>query len=373
MLSKSPANRAAWLVGTKAYPLQVKTAPYTQPGEDEMVVKVSAIAFNPVDWMKQTMGDLAFPWIKYPAIMGHDIAGEVVEVGRGASGHFRTGDRVVAMAVGTDKRSCKSAEAAFQQYVVVRSHMASQIPDFVSYEEACVLPLALGTAACGLYMKDQLALPHPTVDPKPTGEVLLVWGGSTSVGSNAIQLAIASGYEVITTASPKNHAFVKRLGASAVFDYKSNTIVKDIIGAVGSRTLAGAIAIGDGSTNPCIEIVAGCKGRKFVSQASMSGVGVPSTLLQMIGTLFTMNWAKLSTWTKAKMHGVDYKFIWGGDLMENEVSKAIYENFLPQALAKKQFVCAPEPQVIGHGLEMVQKALDIQKKGVSAKKIVITL
>ncbi|EOO00996.1 putative zinc-binding oxidoreductase protein [Phaeoacremonium minimum UCRPA7] len=319
-----------------------------------------------------TIGDFAFPWIKYPAIVGNDIAGEVIEVGTGAT-RFKIGDRVVALAVGTDKRSNKASESAFQECVVIRTHMAAQIPEFVSYEEVAVLPLALGTAACGLYMIDQLALPHPMVDPKPNREVLVVWGGSTSVGSNAIQLAIASGYEVITTASPKNHAYVKRLGASAAFDYKSKTVAKDIIEAVGNRTLAGAIAIGEGSTNPCIEIVAGCKGKKFVAQASLSGVGVPTTILQAIGMLFTMNWAKLSTWRKAKTNGVGYKFLWGSDLMANEVGKAIFEDFLPEALARKQFVCAPEPQVVGHGLEKVQEALDIQKNGVSAKKIVITL
>jgi NADPH:quinone reductase-like Zn-dependent oxidoreductase len=47
------------------------------------------------------------------------------------------------------------------------------------------------------------------VFPKPTGKTLLVWGGSTSVGSNAIQLGVAAGYEVVTTASPKNFDYVR--------------------------------------------------------------------------------------------------------------------------------------------------------------------
>lgn len=64
-----------------------------------------------------------------------------------------------------------------------------------------------------------------------TGQTVVVWGGSTSVGSNAVQLAVAAGYEVVTTASPRNFDHVRALGASAVFDYNSSTVVQDIIGA----------------------------------------------------------------------------------------------------------------------------------------------
>jgi NADPH:quinone reductase-like Zn-dependent oxidoreductase len=55
---------------------------------------------------------------------------------------------------------------------------------------------------------------HPVADAAPTGQTVLVWGGSTSVGSNAIQLAVAAGYEVITMSSPRNFEYVTPLGAS---------------------------------------------------------------------------------------------------------------------------------------------------------------
>jgi NADPH:quinone reductase-like Zn-dependent oxidoreductase len=105
----------------------------------------------------------------------------------------------------------------------------------------------------------------PTASPQPTGQTLLVWGGSTSVGSNAIQLALAAGYEVITTASPKNFDYVRRLGATKVFDYRSKTVVEDVIGALRNKQSAGAIAIGDNSTEACIDILAASKGKKFVA------------------------------------------------------------------------------------------------------------
>jgi NADPH:quinone reductase-like Zn-dependent oxidoreductase len=80
--------------------------------------------------------------------------------------------------------------------------MASEIPDSILFESAVVIPLGCSTAALGLFQDAFLNLQFPTEPPqKPTGKMLLIWGGSSSVGSNAIQLAVAAGYEVITTAT----------------------------------------------------------------------------------------------------------------------------------------------------------------------------
>ena len=59
--------------------------------------------------------------------------------------------------------------------------------------------------------------------------------------------------------------------------------------------------------------------------------------------------------------------------MANEVGAAIYKDFLPEALAEGKYVCAPEPVVVGTGLEHVQEAMDRIKKGVSAQKLVVLL
>ena len=71
--------------------------------------------------------------------------------------------------------------------------------------------------------------------------------------------------------------------------------------------------------------------------------------------------------------GVGAKFIIGSDLKDNEVSGAIYGEFLPKALAVGQYIAAPDPQVIRKGLEYIQAGLELQKKGVSAKKVVVSL
>jgi NADPH:quinone reductase-like Zn-dependent oxidoreductase len=255
--------------------------------------------------------------------------------------------------------------------------MAAPIPGGMKYEDAAVLPLGLSTAACGLFEKDHLALQYPSSKPTPTGKTVLIWGGSTSVGSNAIQLAVASGYEVITTASPVNFDYVKKLGASEVFDYKSKTVVQDIIEAFKARIIAGALAIGAGSSKPCLDIVHASKGAKFVSLASapmsFDRAPIPRKISWLIPIAAQMVATNVSLTLDAWMKGIKTNFIFATSLMWNEVGRMIYVDFLPSALADGTYKTAPEPLVVGEGLDQILTGLAIQKNGVSAKKVVIKL
>ncbi|WP_055076436.1 zinc-binding alcohol dehydrogenase family protein [Pseudanabaena sp. 'Roaring Creek'] len=371
-----PSNTAAWLLTNRA-DIEVESAPYTPARENEIVIKNHAVSINPIDWITQRAGELIFSWIKYPFILGSDLAGEVVEVGKNVS-RFKVGQRVLGHAVGTDPNRNSSAEGAFQKYTVVLENMAAPIPSNMSYESAVVLPLGLSTAACGLFQKDHLALEYPSLLAKPTGNTLLVWGGSTSVGSNAIQLAIAAGYEVITTSSPRNFDYVKKLGASQVFDYNSKTVVKDVIQAFKGKTIAGALAIGSGSAEACLDIVHACNGNKFVSMAtfpiSFQKLTKGSNIrLHFLLQLPKILWFGISMLVKSRIRRIRTKSIFGSSLMNNEVSRVIYEDFLPKALEEGKFVAAPNPFVVGTGLEYIQAGLDLQKKGVSAIKVVVSL
>ena len=368
-----PANTAAWLPA-KGVKLEVGPAPYTAPGAGEIVVENRAVAINPVDWAIPLFGQMIFPWIKRPMVLGEDVAGVVVEVGPGVT-RFKVGDRVVGHALGIKKEHNRPAEGAFQAYTVLVETMAAPIPDSLAFENAAVLPLGLSTAACGLFQKDYLGLRLPSKNPAPTGKTLLVWGGSTSVGSNAIQLAVAAGYEVFTTASPRNFDYVKRLGASAAFDYNARSAVADVIGALKGKTIAGALAIGEGSGEACMDIVHACQGHKFVANASapVSLASLPDSggmSLSMIARFLAYN---VSMAIKSRTRGVRAKFIMGDSLASNEVGRAIYADFLPGALADGRFVAAPDPIIVGQGLGQIQAAFDIQRKGVSAKKVVVSL
>lgn len=173
----SPTNTAAWLTSKRSDQLKVQDAPYTPPDQNEVVVETRAVAINIIDGIIQAMGDMVYSWIKYPFILGDDVAGQVVEVGTGVT-RFKVGDRVLGHAVSIDKRSNRACEGAFQKYVVLRESLTSPIPESLSYENASVLPLTLSTAACGLFQKDYLALSHPHAKTmkNSTGETLLVWG-----------------------------------------------------------------------------------------------------------------------------------------------------------------------------------------------------
>ena len=93
----------------------------------------------------------------------------------------------------------------------------------------------------------------------------------------------------------------------------------------------------------------------------------------LVGTLLKLLWWNISTALKAKIKGVSTKFIWGSDVINDQVGSAIYNAFLPEALASNQFEAKPDPRVVGCGLESVQQAIDTCKTGVSAAKAVVNL
>jgi NADPH:quinone reductase-like Zn-dependent oxidoreductase len=339
-----PPNTAAWLTSEKSR-LEVKPAPYTPPPSNEIVIKTGAVAVSFVDWATQAMG--IFP-LQYPTIIGNDIAGEVFDVGSSVT-RFKKGDRVLAHAPFM-MGSLATPEAAFQQYVVCLPHLAAQIPSSVSFEQAATMPLAITTASAGLFEKENLGLKHPSLSPKPTGKTLLIWGGASSVGCNAIQLATSAGYEVITTASAKNFDLMKKLGAVQVIDYTSATVVGDLVTTFKNRDLVGAF---EASGKPagvlgCAEVLLKSEGGKFIASVQRLPEGIPS--------------------------GVTAKFFIATSIKDNGIAELIYGGFLPEALAQGKYIPVPEPKVVGKGIEHIQDALDAIPKGdVSAQKLVVSL
>ena len=374
--TSNPTNRAAWIRSRFAQ-LEVGPAPFPVPTDDQIVVRNRAVAVNPLEWVIQGAGPFAYRWLGYPTVFGSDLAGDVVEVGRSVT-RFRVGDRVLAHAVGTDRDSNRPDEGAFQQHTAVLERMASPIPDALSYVDAAVLPLGLSTAACALFEADQLALRRPTADAVRSGETVLIWGGSTSVGSNAIQLAHAAGYDVITTASPHNADYLHSLGARLVFDYRSPSVVDDITRSLAGTTFVGAVAVTNGSVAPCLDIARAATGRRFVavlstpvSLAEMDGS--PGARRRLPGVMLRLALATALMFARCRVRGVGAKFVIGTTLKTHDLSTAIYADFLPAALADGRYAAAPPPEVVGHDLQDLQHALDVQRNGVSARKVVVSL
>ncbi|CAA7266219.1 unnamed protein product [Cyclocybe aegerita] len=166
-----------------------------KPGPGEILIKVHSVALNPADWKIQKSGLFIE---EFPAILGIDIAGEVVELGTGVTEH-KLSDRV----------SCQSQwekdKAGFQQHAVSLAVTAAKIPPNISYDEAATLPIAVSTAYLGLYNQKPhgagFSPPLSSADEgKYAGVPIIVLGGASSV------------------ASLKHTDFLKSLGATYVFD-----------------------------------------------------------------------------------------------------------------------------------------------------------
>ncbi|GDX80543.1 quinone oxidoreductase [Deltaproteobacteria bacterium] len=179
-----------------------RPAPVAAPAS--VLVKVRATSVNPVDWKQATGKIKLFMAAKFPFVPGYDLAGEVVEVGPGATG-FAVGDPVHTRLNGTTAGA--NAELAVCGLDGVRP-----MPAGMDFGEAAALPLAGMTALQGL--RDVLGLPMTGA----SGRVLIV-GASGGVGHFAVQLARSMGAHVVGVCSGKNAELVLGLGAHEVVDY----------------------------------------------------------------------------------------------------------------------------------------------------------
>ncbi|KZO97059.1 GroES-like protein [Calocera viscosa TUFC12733] len=237
-----------------AKPIELPT-----PGEGELLIKVEAVAQNPVDPMQ---ADLGFAVTSFPTILGIDAAGTVVSVGAGVS-TFAPGDRVAAMTP-----VAAAVYGAYQQYCLAKTSGAIHVPASLSFDEAATLPLAFYTAAMGLHSLLGVPIPLNAQDKvsRDVGadEWILVWGASSSVGALALQLAKAAGFHVVATASPANFHYVKSLGANVVLDYHDPAVVEKIQASASLSLAYDAISTGS-TTDACIAALSSEGGKVAVS------------------------------------------------------------------------------------------------------------
>ena len=169
--------------------LEIADLPDPHPGPGQVRIAVRAAGVNASDWKKrQGLMDQ-----ELPQTMGYEAAGIVDELGAEVA-DVAIGDRVFGF----------SGDGAAQAELAVLSYYAS-IPPSLDFGAAAALPSALETAARAL---DQLGVEH--------GSLVLINGASGSVGSAAVQLAVARSARVIGTGSPATHDFLRSLGAEPV-------------------------------------------------------------------------------------------------------------------------------------------------------------
>jgi putative PIG3 family NAD(P)H quinone oxidoreductase len=187
--------------------------PVPQPGEGEVLVKVAAAGVNRPDVMQRQ--GLYPPPKGATDIPGLEIAGEVVALGPGVT-RWKVGDRVMALVVG----------GGYAQYCLAHESHCLPLPPGLSMTEAAAIPETFFTVWHNLFERGRLK----------AGETLLVHGGSSGIGTAAIQLAHESGARVITTAgSAEKIEACRTLGADLAVNYKTEDFVAATKAATGGK------------------------------------------------------------------------------------------------------------------------------------------
>ena len=181
--------------------LQLGDAPDPKAGPGEVVVDIHAASINAADY-KVRLGGPGHN-LRFPYILGRDFSGVVSELGPGA-GDFAVGDAVFGV---TDQ----GIEGAYAERIAIKAAIIAKKPDRLGHAEAAAMGLTSLTALWAVEDTAQLE----------TGETILIQGGAGGVAGFAIQLAKHLGARVITTASARNHDYVKSLGADRAIDYNA--------------------------------------------------------------------------------------------------------------------------------------------------------
>lgn len=221
-MDKLPAHMTAIGIPKPGGPeaLVPEQRPVPAPGPGEMLVKVAAAGVNRPDVAQRTGNYPPPPGAS--DVPGLEIAGEVVGLGAGAT-KFRIGDKVMALVPG----------GGYAQYCTAHESHALAVPASLSINEAAGVPETFFTVWHNVFERGALK----------TGETLLVHGGSSGIGTTAIQLAKAFGARVIVTAGSKEKCDAcLKLGADRAIDYKTEDFVAETKAATGG---AGANVILD--------------------------------------------------------------------------------------------------------------------------------
>lgn len=183
-----------------------ESRPVPSPGPGEILIKVAAAGVNRPD-VAQRSGSYPPP----PGasdLPGLEVAGEVAAVGAGAVRH-KIGDKVMSLVAG----------GGYAQYCIAQDAQAMAVPPVLSMQEAGAVPETLMTVWHNVFERGGL---------KP-GETLLIHGGSSGIGTMAIQLAKAFGSKVIVTVGSKDKADAcLKLGADRAINYKTEDFVAEV-------------------------------------------------------------------------------------------------------------------------------------------------
>ncbi|PSR78340.1 chaperonin 10-like protein [Coniella lustricola] len=327
---------------------------------DEVAVKITATAINPVDWK---MRDYKFFLSEYPAVLGSDAAGTVAAVGSSVTNHA-VGDRVFFQGILGNYPSC-----TFQQYAKIPAALAGKTPSNISDEEAAGISLATVAVLTGFYDRltgHGLAAPWEEGGAQAgKGKAVVILGGSSSVGQYAIQLAKLSGFsKIVTNASAKHVEHLKTLGADVVLDRAKHNSAEDFRAAIAEG--------GEQQTTP-LEFVFDAISEKDTQTLGVEILVATKTAGSQVIVVQGVNAdAKaLGQKTEPKVD-VDQVLGLGSRADLRHLSEPLMKNLGGEDgyIAKGKFV-PNRPLVVNGGLAGVEDALARNKNGVSGEKVVI--
>src|ERR1700690_2263800 len=228
------------------------------PGPGEILIQVAAAGVNRPD-VAQRSG--AYPPPPGASdLPGLEVAGTVVAVGSGAARH-KFGDKVMSLVAG----------GGYAQYCIAQDAQAMAVPPDLSMPEAGAIPETLMTVWHNVFERGAL---------KP-GETLLIHGGSSGIGTMAIQLAKAFGSKVIVTVGSQDKADAcLKLGADHAINYKTD----DFVAATKTMTSGAGVQV-------ILDMVAGDYIERNYDAAAIDGRIVQIAVLG--GPKATVNFAKL--------------------------------------------------------------------------------
>ncbi|CZS96491.1 related to zeta-crystallin / quinone reductase (NADPH) [Rhynchosporium graminicola] len=185
------------------------------PGPDELLVKVEVAASNVKDWLHPTTRNISLN-------SGDDMAGTVCALGGNveSNGEFQVGHRVAAF------HPMFTSGGTYAEYAVAPRHTVFKIPDRMSFEEAATIPLVVTTAALSLFKIQGLPTPwsfpsSPTTNTTP----LIIYGASSSLGTFALKLALASNIHPILAIAGSSSSHILPLldltKGDCLIDYRS--------------------------------------------------------------------------------------------------------------------------------------------------------
>ncbi|KAJ4258252.1 hypothetical protein NW762_008401 [Fusarium torreyae] len=204
----------------------VDNIPRPTPGSKQVLVKCLAVGINPVEPMQQQSGLLVNEW---PAIIGSDCAGVVVDVGPDVN-KLKRGDYVYGCAPLGQNRF-----TPFQDTFLVQEDVFLKKSSNLSLEDSCTIGVGLlvtmnrtdfscrqETSSLCLLAGAKLELPKEGVKAHQKDEWVVVLGGTGTVGQYAVQLANVCGYKVLTSCSPSKQSVATQNGAFATFNNRGS-------------------------------------------------------------------------------------------------------------------------------------------------------